>query len=119
MVALAAEIGERRGLGAEWLNNSAQQFIPVFKDPEWQPILKSGNVEIVAADERSMLALKMRVARGSRDRPDSNFLIKRCGVTSLAEALDLYKEYFPEDPMPDRTVPLLEEAIKALGPQAT
>src|ERR1700733_773002 len=50
VLVVAAEIGKRRGLGAEWLNNSASQFIPVFKDPDWKPILKSGNVEIVAAD---------------------------------------------------------------------
>ena len=118
VLAVAAEIGERRGLGAEWLNNSATQFIPVFKEPNWQPILKSGNVEIVAADERSMLAMKMRAGRGSRDRPDISFLVKRCGITSVAEALDLYDEYFPEDPLPDRTLPLLDEAIEALGPQS-
>jgi hypothetical protein len=118
VLAVAAEIGERRGLGAEWLNNSASQFIPAFKEPNWQPILKSGNVEIVAADERSMLAMNMRAGRGSRDRPDINFLVKRCGVTSVAEALDLYDEYFPEDPLPDRTLPLLDEAIEALGPRS-
>ena len=118
VLAVAAEIGERRGVGAEWLNNSAPQFIPVFKEPNWQPILKSGSVEIVAADERTMLAMKMRAGRGSRDRPDISFLIKRCGVTSVAEALDLYEEYFPEDPLPDRTLPLLDEAIEALGPQS-
>jgi hypothetical protein len=116
VLGVAAEIGERRGLGAEWLNNSAQQFIPVFKDPDWRPILKSRNVEIVAADERSMLAMKMRAGRGSQDRQDINFLVKRCGVTSAAEALHLYHEYFPEDPLPDRTLPLLEEAIEAIGP---
>src|SRR6202789_270597 len=97
VLAVAAEIGERRGLGAEWLNSSAPQFIPVFKEPDWQPIFKSGNVEIVAADERSMLAMKMRAGRGARDRPDIEFLVKRCGVTTVAEALDLYEEYFPED----------------------
>ena len=118
VLAAAAEIGERRGLGAEWLNNSAQQFIPVFKEPNWQPILKSGNVEIVAADERSMLAMKLRAGRGSRDRLDINFLVKRCGVTSVAEALELYEEFFPEDPLPDRTLPLLDEAIAALGFQS-
>ena len=118
VLAVAAEIGERRGLGAEWLNNSAPQFIPVFKEPNWQPIFKSGNVEIVAADERSMLAMKMRAARGSRDRPDINFLVKRCGITSVAEALELYREFFPEDPLPDRTLPLLDEAIAALGLQS-
>ncbi len=117
VLAVAAEIGERRGLGAEWLNNSAQQFIPIFKEPNWRPILKSGNVEIVAADERSMMAMKMRAGRGSRDRLDINFLVKRCGITSVAEALQLYEEFFPEDPLPDRTLPLLDEAIAALGPQ--
>ena len=118
VLAVAAEIGERRGLGAEWLNTSASQFIPVFKEPNWKPILKSGNVEIVAADERSMLAMKMRAGRGSRDRRDINFLFKRCGITSIAEALELYEEFFPEDPPPDRTLPLLDEAIAALGPQS-
>ena len=118
VLAVAAEIGERRGLGAEWLNNSASQFIPAFKEPNWKPIFKSGNVEIVAADERSMLAMKMRAGRGARDRPDTNFLVKRCGVTSVAEALDLYEEYFPEDPLPDRTIPLLDEAIEALDSES-
>ena len=118
VLAVAAEIGERRGLGAEWLNNSAQQFIPIFKKPNWQPILKLGNVEIVAADERSMLAMKMRAGRGSRDRLDINLLVKRCGITSVAEALELYEDFFPEDPLPDRTLPLFDEAIAALGPQS-
>jgi hypothetical protein len=118
VLAVATDIGERRGLGAEWLNTSASQFIPVFKEPNWKPILKSGNVEIVAADERSMLAMKMRAGRGSRDRRDINFLFKRCGITSIAEALELYEEFFPEDPLPDRTLPLLDEAIAALGPQS-
>jgi hypothetical protein len=118
VLAVAAEIGARRGFGAEWLNNSASQFIPAFKEPNWQPIFKSGNVEIVAADERSILAMKRRAGRGSRDRLDINFLIKRCGVTGVAEALDLYEEYFAEDPLPDRALPLLDEAIEALGPQS-
>ena len=118
VLAVAAEIGERRGLGSEWLNNSAQQFIPVFKEPNWQPILKSGNVEIVAADERSMLAMKMRAGRGSRDRLDINLLVKRCGITSVAEALELYEEFFPEDALPDRTLPLLDDAIVALDPRS-
>ena len=118
VLAVAAEIGERRGLAPDWLNNSASQFIPGFKEPDWQPILKAGNVEIVAADERSMLAMKMRAGRGSRDRADINFLMKRCGITNVAEALELYEEFFPEDPLPNRTLPLLDEAIAALGPQS-
>ena len=102
----------------KWLNNSAEQFIPVCKEPSWQPILKSGNVEIVAADERSMLAMKMRAGRGSRDRLDINFLVERCGITGVAEVLGLFEEFFPEDPLPDRTLPVLDEATAALGLQS-
>ena len=43
-----------------------------------------------------MLAMKMRAGRGSRDRLDINFLVKRCGITSVAEALQLYEEFFPK-----------------------
>jgi hypothetical protein len=32
--------------------------------------------------------------------------------------LELYEEFFPEDPPPDRTLPLLDEAIAALGLQS-
>jgi hypothetical protein len=28
--------------------------------------------------------------------------------------LELYEEFFPEDPLPDRTLPLLDEAIASL-----
>ena len=52
-----------------------------------------------------------------RDRRDINFLFKRCGITSIAEALELYEEFFPEDPPPpDRTLPLLDEAIAPSSP---
>ena len=65
-----------------------------------------------------MLAMKMRAGRGSRDHLDINLLVKRSGITTVADALELYEEYFPEDPLPDRTLPLLDEAIAALGPQS-
>jgi hypothetical protein len=118
VLAVAAEIGERRGLDAGWLDNSAPVFIPVSKEPDWQPIRKYGTVEIAAADKRSMLAMKMRVGRGSRDREDIKFLVKKCGISSVAGARKLYDEYFPEDPLPDRTLPLLDEAIAALSPRS-
>jgi hypothetical protein len=93
-------------------DSAAQQFVPIFKEPNWQPILKSGNVEIVAAD----VGHENAAGRGSRDRLDINFLVKRCGITGVAEALELYEEFFPDDPLPDRTLPLLDEAIAGFDP---
>src|SRR5271163_3311483 len=54
--------------------------------------------------------------RCSRDGLDINFLVKRSGITSVAEVLELFEEFFPEDPFPDRTLPLLDEAIAASVP---
>jgi len=53
----------------------AKTFVPVFKEPGWRPVFKAGGVEVVAADERSMLAMKMRVGRGRPDELDIQFLL--------------------------------------------
>jgi len=63
VISVAREIAHRRGLSEDWLNLSAKRFIPAFKDPEWRPVSRVGNVEIVAADERAMLAMKLRASR--------------------------------------------------------
>ena len=70
-----------------------------------------GTVEVVVADERTLLAKKMRASRGRRDEVDIKFLLDRCGVSSVDEALALYEEYFPEDELPDRALPMLRHAL--------
>jgi len=108
---VARQVATRRGLPETWLNDSAKQFIPAFKDPEWRPVFRVGKVEIATADERTMLAMKMRASRGSRDIEDIKFLLETCGVTSETEARELYDEFFPEDPLPERAGPLLRGAL--------
>jgi hypothetical protein len=58
--------------------------------------------------------MKLRAGRGSRDSGDIKVLVKLCGIANVADARVLYEEFFPEDPLPDRTLPLLDEAIAAL-----
>ncbi len=99
---VAHEVAERRGLPAEWLNSAASGFIPVFKSPDWRPLYQFGRLEILGADNRTMLAMKIRASRGRRDEPDIAFLLKACGITTVDEAFSLYEEYFPEDPAPPR-----------------
>jgi hypothetical protein len=111
VISVAREIAHRRGLRKDWLNLSAKQFIPAFKDPEWRPVSRVGNVEIVAADERAMLAMKMRASRPSRDFEDIKFLLHVCGISRESDAVSLYNEYFPDDPLPKRAFPLLRAAL--------
>jgi hypothetical protein len=111
VMSVAREVAHRRGIPEDWLNLSAKQFVPAFKSPEWRPVSRVGNVEIVAADERAMLAMKFRASRPSRDFEDIKFLLDLCGISCESDAVSLYKEYFPDDPLPKRAMPLLRAAL--------
>jgi hypothetical protein len=114
VLAAAGEIAERRGLHPDWLHDSVKVYFPTFKEPDWRPVFKVGTVEVVVADERTLLAMKMRASRGRRDEVDIKFLLDKCGINSVDEALALYEEYFPEDELPDRAVPMLRHALEQL-----
>jgi hypothetical protein len=107
---VAREVAERRGLPDDWINDAAKGFIPLAVEPDWQPVLAVGDVEIVAADEWTMLTMKMRASR-TRDLRDIRFLLGMCGITNEHDALTLYREYFPEDPIEPRGIELLRTAL--------
>ena len=114
VIAAAAEIAERRRLPSDWLHDSVKVYFPTFKEPDWRPVFKIGIVEVVVADERTLLAMKMRASRGRRDEADIRFLLEKCGCESVDDALALYEEYFPEDELPERAVPMLRYAFEQL-----
>ncbi len=87
----------------------------MFKQPDWQPVRKVGTLELFTADARAMLAMKMRASRGRRDEPDIALLLKECRITTEEEALSLYEEYFPEDPLPERALPMIRFALASPG----
>jgi hypothetical protein len=115
VLSVASDIADRRGLDPGWLNDSAKIFVPLSKEPDWRPVFKVGTVEIVAADERTMLAMKLRASRGRRDEEDIEFLLRKCGISSESEAFELYDEYFPEDPVPPRSRPMVRRALARLS----
>jgi hypothetical protein len=115
VLAAASDIADRRGLDRGWLNDSAKIFVPLNKEPDSRPVFKVGTVEIVAADERTMLAMKLRASRGRRDEEDIEFLLGRCGINSESEAFELYDEFFPQDPVPPRSRPMVRRALARLG----
>jgi len=108
---VAANVARARGLPSDWLNVAANGFLPLFKSPDWRPLYQFGSLEIVAADDRTMLAMKIRASRGQRDEPDIALLLQFCGINSVEEAFALYDEYFPEDPAPSRARAILEHLL--------
>lgn len=111
VLAVAAEVAERRGLRSNWLDDSVKVYFPIASEPEWRPVIKVGSVEVVVADERTLLAMKMRASRGRRDEADIEFLLGMCQITSVDDALVLYEEYFPEDELPPQAIPMLRHAL--------
>jgi hypothetical protein len=117
VMAVAAEVAERRGLQPDWLHDSVKVYFPTFKGPDWRPVFKVGTVEVVVADERTLLAMKMQASRGRRDEADIKFLLGRCQITAVGDAVALYEQYFPEDDLPDRALPMLRFALEQTGTQ--
>ncbi len=114
VLAAAEEIAEHQGLQPDWLHDSVKVYFPTFREPDWRPVFKVGTVEVVVADERTLLAMKMRASRGRRDEVDIKFLLDKCGITSVDGALAVYEDYFPEDELPDRAVPMVRHALEQL-----
>jgi hypothetical protein len=114
VLAVAEEIADRRGLGHGWLDNAVQVYIPSAREPDWRPVSRVGSVEIAVADQRIMLAMKLRASRGRRDELDIEYLLRICGIASEHEALTLYEEYFPDDELPVRARPMLQHALAKL-----
>ena len=120
VLAEAEKVAERRGLRPNWLDDSVKVYFPLANEPEWRPVIKVGSVEVVVADERTLLAMKMRASRGRRDEADIEFLLGKCRITSVADALALYEEYFPEDELPPQAIPMLRHALgESPGPGAS
>jgi hypothetical protein len=111
--AAVAAVGLRRGWPTDWMNTAANGFIPIFKSPDWRPLYRFGALEILAADERTMLAMKIRSSRGRRDEGDIAVLLDKCEITTLDEAWSLYEEYFPEDPAPPRAHAILQHLLSS------
>jgi hypothetical protein len=108
---MAREVGRRRGLEPDWLNDAAKVYIPIAKEPDWQLLGTYGALEVLRADESTMLAMKLRASRGMRDRGDIEYLIRRCGFATEEDVLAMYNDFFPEDPLPNRAMPLIRSAL--------
>jgi hypothetical protein len=112
---IAREVGLGRGLEPEWLNNAAMAYIPQAVEPDWQFLGKYGALEVLRADEMTMLAMKLRASRGRRDMGDIEYLINRCGFTEEIDILEMYEQYFPEDPLSTRARPLIRAALAKMS----
>lgn len=105
---VAGQLGLPRG----WLNNDAKIFLPLTNTIRWAPVFHLDSLEVVAADEPTMLAMKLRASRGRRDEGDIEFLVRRLGLITEDQIVELYDQYFPEDPLSARARQIIRSVIK-------
>jgi hypothetical protein len=65
-------------------------------------------IRVMAASPEHVFAMKAFAARG-RDEDDLRALAKIVGVTSVDYALTLCDRFFPSEPLPPRSLAMLED----------
>jgi hypothetical protein len=108
---LAAQIGEERGLPADWLNDAAKGFLQ--GDFARQDVLNLSNLRVWAPDAKYMLAMKCMSARwDTSDRDDVIFLVRHLKLTLPRAVYAIIEHYYPRNQIPPKTQFFIEEILE-------
>lgn len=95
IIAIADVVGARHGLKAGWLNNAAQGFMPPGDTGEDPVIARQGtSLTVRVVGPKTLLAMKLRASRPSKDADDIAVLLRECGVTTLDGAKAILDEMY-------------------------
>ena len=92
----AQDLAFRKGWPLQWFNNAARVFVPFDTNYEnWEPYLRSHNVNVYLAPFEDLLIMKLNAARPNRDDEDLRFLIRQFKLDSLDEVSAIYEARCP------------------------
>lgn len=118
VAAAAARVAQRHDWDASWLNFEvarADALPTLGRAVEWDTIYDKHGIVIQVASKEAMLAMKLRANRPGRDTRDIRLLIGLCGLAAVAEAENLYEDFYPGDSLSDRALQMVT-TILADGP---
>lgn len=118
VAAAAAKVAQRHDWNASWLNfgvASADALPTLGRTVEWETIYEKDGIVIQVAAKEALLAMKLRANRPGRDTRDIRLLLGLCGLATVAEAENLYEDFYPGDSLSDRAIQMVT-AILADGP---
>ncbi|WP_448808800.1 DUF6036 family nucleotidyltransferase [Agromyces bauzanensis] len=120
VLAAGRAIAEENGWPDDWLNNKAAGFIPEYgpRVTEWETLYDDGDVVIQVASAEAMLAMKLRANRPGRDDADIAKLMVLCGISSVADAEDLYESLYSAEVLPERAVRMVTRILAVGLPEA-
>jgi hypothetical protein len=111
----AAQVGEELDLPEGWLNDGAKGFVSARHEVIAGDLPQFEGLRLTAPTPEYMLAMKCFAARlpggpdEKGDEQDIRFLVRRLGLTSAEQALEIVTRYYPPERIPPRTQYLLED----------
>jgi predicted nucleotidyltransferase len=103
-------VARELGLPPWWLNEQASAYVARGGDPAAPRVFDHPGLRVSAASPEHLLAMKVLAAR-RRDADDVKVLVKHLGLTSAEQVLAICADVFPDEPVPERAVPIVEEAF--------
>jgi predicted nucleotidyltransferase len=104
----ARRVAEDLGLPPWWLNEQASVYISGKDDPGKRRVFDHRGLRVMAASPEHVFAMKALAAR-IRDIDDLRLLAGMAGVRSSADALRICADFFPDEPVSQRSAAVLRE----------
>lgn len=93
-----ARVGERRGVGADWLNDGAKGFAPRLPAGS-EPVFTGNRLRVYSPSAEYILAMKLVSGRAD-DMGDIRFLMGETGLSHPDELLRLVENAYPHQRIP-------------------
>lgn len=106
----ARKVAGDLGLPYWWLNEQASIYISGKDDPGKRRVFDHPGLRVSAASPAHIFAMKAFAAR-TRDIDDLRLLAGIIGVGSADEALQICADFFPDEPVPQRSTAVLREVF--------
>ncbi|MEN8155110.1 MAG: DUF6036 family nucleotidyltransferase [Acidobacteriota bacterium] len=106
-------VAKDNNLNKNWLNDAVKGFLYSNKFNQ-KEILKFDNLTVYVPEPEYLLAMKvisMRTEAVSSDFEDIKTLLKETGLDTPGKVLDLVREYYPENMIPQKSFYALEGII--------
>jgi hypothetical protein len=101
-------VADDLGLPSWWLNEQASVYISGKDDPGKRRVFDHPGLRVMAASPGHIFAMKALAAR-TRDVDDLRLLSAIIGVESADEALRICADFYPDEPVPQRSIAVLRE----------
>jgi len=80
------------------------------------PVFDHPNLRVLLTPPEHLLAMKVRAARSARDAEDIRLLMRQLDISETTQVLTIVERFFPDEPLSDRSLMLVEDLVARQEP---